>query len=126
MKRIWFGAALLAVLLILGFGSSTLMERSHLVQAEELNHAATLALNGNWTEAETTFSHARDRWNQRRSIIAGLCDHEPMDQIEGLFAQLEVYALSRDAVSFSSSCVYLAKQLEALSKSHSLNLQNFF
>ena len=126
MKRIWFGAALMAVLLILGLCSSALMERSHLSQAEDLDQAAILALNGNWAEAETTFSNARQRWNQRRSIIAGLCDHEPMDQIEGLFSQLEVYAVSRDAVSFSSSCVYLAKQLEALGKSHSLNLPNFF
>lgn len=126
MKRIWFGAALLAVLLILGFGSSALMERSHLTQAEELNHAAALALSGNWTDAGLAYSGARDHWNQRRSIIAGLCDHGPMDQIEGLFAQLEVYALSQDTVSFSSSCVYLARQLEALGKSHSLNLQNFF
>ena len=126
MKRIWFGAVMLALLLVLGFGSSTLMERSHLTQAEELNHAAALAMSGSWTEAETAFANARDRWNQRQSVIAGLCDHEPMDQIEGLFAQLEVYAVSRDAVSFSSSCVYLARQLEALGKSHSLNLQNFF
>ena len=126
MKRIWFGAVMLAVLLILGFCSSTLMERTHLSQAEELDHAAALALNGNWTEAETALFTARDRWNQRKSIIAGLCDHEPMDQIEGLFGQLEIFALSRDTVSFSSSCVYLSKQLEALGKSHSLNLQNFF
>lgn len=126
MKRIWFGAALLAALLILGFGSSSLMERTHMAQAKDLSRAAELAEEGNWSGAENFAAAARREWDRKRPLIAGLCDHEPMDQVEGLFAQLEVFAQSRDAVSFRSCCVYLVRQLEALGKSHSLNLQNFF
>ena len=111
MKRIWFGGALLALLLILGIFCAGFMEDAHLEQASLLNRAADLA---------------HQNWDKRSAIISGLSDHEPMDQIEGCFAQLEVFAQMQDAVSFSSSCRFLAKQLEALGKSHSLSLQNFF
>ena len=125
MKRIWFGAALLAALLVLGIFSAALMEDTHLTQATQLNRAADFAISGNWNGAGAAFSAAKTGWDKRSPVIAGLSDHEPMDQIEGLFAQLELFLQMRDAVSFSSSCRYLAKQLEALGKSHSFNLQNF-
>lgn len=125
MNRIWFGAALLAVLLLLGFGSSTWMEKTHFSQAADLSRAAELALEGNWTGAENFAGAARREWNKRRPFVAALSDHGPMDQIEGLFAQLETFAAAQDTVSYSSTCVFLASQLEALGKSHSFNLQNF-
>ena len=126
MNRIWFGAALLAALLVLGIGSAALMEDTHLSQVSQLNRAADLAISGNWKGAASVFEDARANWDKRSAIIAGLTDHEPMDQIEGCFAQLEVFAQMQDTVSFCSSCRYLAKQLEALGKSHSFNLQNLF
>ena len=126
MKRIWFGAALLGALLVLGIFSTALMENTHLTQAAQLDRAAELAASGNWQGAESAFSEAKDSWEKRSSLIAGLSDHEPMDQIEGCFAQLEVFLGMRDTVSFCGACRYLAKQLEALGKSHSFNLQNFF
>ena len=126
MKRIWFGAALLILLLALGLGSGALMEQTHQAQAEDLNRAAELAAEGNWTGAKNFTGAARREWDKNRMLIAALSDHEPMDQIEGLFAQLEVFADIRDAASFESTCRYLASQLEALGKSHSFNLQNLF
>ena len=126
MKRIWFGAALLGLLLILGILSTALMEDTHLTQAAQLDRAGELAAAGNWKGAEIAFFEAKALWEKRNSIIAGLSDHEPMDQIESCFAQLEVFLKMRDPVSFCGSCRYLSKQLEALGQSHSFNLQNFF
>ena len=126
MKRIWFGAALLIALLALGFGSGELMDQTHLVQAEDLNRAAELAMEGNWAGAKNFTGAARREWDKNKMLVAALSDHEPMDQIEGLFAQLEVFAATQDAASFCSTCRYLASQLEALGKSHSFNLQNLF
>ena len=126
MKRIWFGAALLAALLVLGFGSSAFMEQAHARQTKDLTRAAELALESNWGGAENFAAAAQREWDKKRPLIAGLCDHGPMDQIEGLFAQLPIYASAQDAAAFSSTCIYLSKQLEALGKSHSLDLQNFF
>lgn len=126
MKRIWFGAALLAALLILGFCSSALMERTCFSIAENLTKAGELAMDGDWTKAQKNASAAQADWSKRRLLIAALSDHEPMDQTDGFFAQLEIYGRAQDAVSYSSTCNYLASQMEALGKSHSFNLPNFF
>ena len=126
MKRIWFGAGLLIVLLLLGFGSSTFMERSHAAMAKDLSRAAELALEGNWVGAENFTTAAQREWDDNRTLIAALSDHEIMDETDGHFAQLEVFIRERDAISYSSTCLYLACQLDALGKSHSFNLQNFF
>ena len=124
MKRIWFGVGLLVALLVLGIWSSSFMERTHLTHAESLNRAADLAAAGNWSTAMDLCSDAKKAWDQKQFLIAALCTHEPMDQIEGLFAQLEVSAAAQNSESFRSTCVYLARQLEALGKSHNLNLEN--
>ncbi len=124
MKRIRFGAALLIALLILGFWSSNFMERTHFSQAEQLNRAAELALEGHWAAARQRAATAQRDWDKNRGVIAALSDHGSMDHVEGLFAQLEAFAEEEDAVSYSSTCLYLARQLEALGKSHSLNLEN--
>lgn len=124
MKRIRFGAVLLITLLVLGFWSGNFMERTHFSQVEQLNRAAELALEGNWAAAQQRTGTARREWNKNRTLIAALTDHEPMDQVEGLFAQLDVFVRQQDAVSYSSTCLYLARQLEAMGKSHSLSLEN--
>ena len=126
MKRIWFGAALLAVLLISGFASSAWMEKIHLSLSDDLSRAAELALEENWAGAESFTKAAHREWDKRRDLIASLSDHEPMDQIEGLFAQLDAFARAKDRVSYSSTCIFLARQLEALGQGHRLSLPNFF
>ena len=126
MKRIWFGAALMLFLLILGIGSSTLLERTQPIQAGRLEQAAVLATEGNWAAAREFMEAAKQEWERSRPWLAALCTHEEMDHLEGLFAQLEVFSENRSGVSFSSTCVYLALQLESMAGSHSLTIENLF
>lgn len=126
MKRIWFGVVLLGVLLILGLGSSNLLERIHESQSEDLIRAAECAMEGNWAGAGKYQQSVRREWDKHRSLVAALSDHAPMEQVEGLFAQLEVFAASQDTVSYSSTCRYLSSQLDALGNAHSLTLPNLF
>ncbi len=124
MKRIWFGAGLLTFLLILGLCSSFLMERVCLAQVERLDRAAALASDSDWAAARVLVTQVKEEWDRRQLLIAALCDHDPMDQIDGLFSQLDALSEARSAASFSSTCVYLARQLEALGHSHSLTPDN--
>ena len=126
MNRIWFGAVLLAVLLLLGLGSDALMKQTHHPISNDLLRASELALEGNWKSAENFTAAARREWDKKQLLTAMFSDHTPMDQIEGMFAQLEVFAGTGDAVSYSSTCRYLASRLEALGRSHSFNFQNLF
>lgn len=124
MKRIRFGAVLLALLLVLGIGGGAILERTWQIQAENLDKAARLAADGDWAGADALWEEARSQWERHPVWIAALFHHDLIDEIEGLFAQLEVFSAERRAVSFSSTCVYLSRQLESLGKSHSFNLEN--
>ena len=126
MKRIWFGVGLLVFLLLLGFGSSTLMERFHQQQATQLELAANHAMSGNWDAADAALTKARDSWEENSFLIAALTDHEPMEQIDGFFAELDVSVRLQDALSFSSGCKYLASQMTSLGRSHRLSFENLF
>lgn len=125
MKRIWFGIGLMVFLLILCLCSSFLMERICLSQSQALDHAAAAASNGDWLTARRLIAQSKLEWDRRQLLFAALYDHGPIDQIEGLFAQLEVFSESRKTASFESTCVYLARQLESLGRSHSFNFSNF-
>ena len=124
MKRIWFGAALLVLLLILGIGSSALMEKTWQAQSKNLDDAAQLASDGDWAAAETLLVEAKQEWERSQLLIASLYRHEIIDEIDGLFAQLAVFSAGRRTVSFSSTCVYLGRQLDSLGQGHRFNLKN--
>ena len=126
MKRIWFGAGLLIALLLLGLLCGFLIERSQSAGAEKLERAANFAAEGDWAAAKDLLAEAQQVWNQKRSLITALCDHEPIEEAEKLFAKLEVFAQERSIISFRSACAELSSHLEALSKSHSFSFGNFF
>lgn len=125
LKRIWFGIGLMVFLLILCLCSSFLMERICLSQSQALDHAAAAASDGDWLTARSLTAQAKQEWDRRQLLFAALYDHAPIDEIDGLFAQLEVYSDARKGASFESTCVYLARQLESLGRSHSFNFSNF-
>ena len=124
MGRIWFGISLLGILLVLGIGSSSLMERNHLHSAAQLEQAASLSAAGHLPEAEKIVRNVQAQWDDRTAFLSVLADHEPMEEIEGQFAQLETYAVTGDAISYASGCACLSRMLQALGKSHSLDFRN--
>ena len=126
MKRLWTGIALLAVMLVLGLLVPEWMDACHEPVAADLEEAAELALAGRWEKAAYLFDRAEEKWEEKRPVTACFTEHEPMDEIDGLFAQLGVYAQVRDAVSFSGTCVYLSSQLECLGDYHDFNYWNLF
>ena len=114
------------LLLILCVSSGMVMERIQSPQSESLNRAAQLAADGDWAAARTLTSQVRQQWERKQTLISALSSHGTMDEINGLFAQLEVFSEARSAASFSSTCVYLACLLESLGENHSLSLRSFF
>ena len=124
MKRGWIGAGLLAGLLILGLLVTWFMGRTHREISEELELSARFAIAGNWEEAEESAEEAYEDWQDSWHFSAAFADHEPMEEIDALFAQLLPYLLNQDAVSFSAVCRELARQVEAIGDAHNLNWWN--
>lgn len=124
MKRMWFGIGLLALMLICSLCATDFMEQAHSAGAEDLNRAAELALQEEWDKAEVYALRARKNWNEKRLVTAMFADHEPMNEIDALFAQLDAYASARDSASFGSTCRNLAVQLNTLKDAHRLSFGN--
>ena len=124
MKRIWIGIVLLGVLLISGIGAGEFMEQAHDPVARDVRQAGDLALQGQWELAQALVKRGQDRWEEKWPVTAAIADHEPMDEIDALFAQLEVYAAAKDQITYTALCAHLASLLEAISQSHSLNWWN--
>lgn len=124
MGRIWFGISLLMLLLLLGIGGSTLMERNHLPHAIQLEQAASLSAAGKLSEAEKIVKDVQAQWDKRITFISILADHQPMEEIERQFAQLETFGATGDTISYSSTCACLSRMMQALGNSHSLDLRN--
>lgn len=125
LKRLWFGVGLLTVILVLGILLSGVMERSNKECSALLHRAADSALEENWETAGNFLETAKEKWQKNWAVIAALADHQPMDEIDALFAELETYALSRDAVNFGGTGTHLASLLDAMSRSHKFTLWNF-
>ena len=126
MKRLWVGLGLLAVTLAMSLWISDMMGDAHRAGAQDLERAAALASEGNWTGAEELAGRAETIWKEKRSVTASFVDHEPMDDAEGLFAQLEYYAKEQDTANFSAACAQLATLLKAIANAHQFSLPNFF
>ena len=119
MKRGWIGLALLAVLLASSLFAAKKMEEYHSDGAKKLTRASAYALEDNWAPARELAFQAMKQWQEHREFTAAFADHEPMEDVDCLFAQLPAYAREEDTAHFSAICAELAKRLEAVSNAHS-------
>ena len=124
MKRCRIGAWLLLALLVLGVVSAWGMVRFSRPIGETVARAGVAALREDWESAETLARQARVRWEKYRNFCAAFADHGPMENINGLFAQLAVYARLRDGANFAALCARLSEDAKAIGEAHSLTWWN--
>lgn len=120
MKRFWIGIALLAVLLIAGSIISYAMHTIHTHTAALLEQAAEAAQNQDWKTATQMAELAQAHWQNWRHFTAAFADHVPMDELDGLFAELAVLTQAQEMPNFAATCAHLAKLAQAMADSHSL------
>lgn len=114
MKRFWLGAGLLLGLLAIGFGAAALMGGVLSPISGKLDEAAQAVQVGDWQRAQELVSEASGHWQQRRHLTAALTNHEPLRQIDSIFAELAVYARQKDEVQYAAMCVHLARLTEGI------------
>lgn len=124
MKRGGFGAVLLAALLVLGIISALAMDRLHSPLADTMEEASAAALAGDWHRAAQLTGEVHASWEKGWRFSACFADHGPMEQIDRLFSQLEVYRAAEDPLAFAVVCASLQTQLEAMGDAHKLNWWN--
>ena len=124
MKRLWLGVVLLAAMLVLGILTAIGMTRLHDPISEELSRASQAALDDRWEEADALWHHAEKQWRRSWPLTASVADHEPMENIDALFAELRVYAREKEAEHFAACCANLSMLTEAMGEAHAINWWN--
>lgn len=121
MKRGKVGIGILAGLLVLCMLATVTMRRRNEPIARILAAASDLAAAGEWEEAKKLAGKARGDWEKRWHFTAVFADHTPMEDIDGLFARLEVYEKQEDRTAFAAVCADLSVKIEAMGDAHGIN-----
>lgn len=121
MRRFVIGIIVLSVLLGSGIAVSLLFRHGHQPAAALLEEAASAALSGEHALARERFQQARHRWEQYHHFTAAFSDHAPMEEIDGLFARLEIYARLEEWDHFVALCAQLSELTKAMAYSHTLH-----
>ena len=116
--------ALLLVLLLGGLLSGWYLERQHRDLARQLEDSAWLALSGQMSNARQEAQAAQTQWKKGRSLQAVLGDHTPMEDIDDLFAELQICGAAGEKTEFARICSILASRIEAMENACKLSWWN--
>ena len=121
MRRIWIGIGVLVAILAISIATMIGLQKVHEPLAQNLEEAACET---DWAKAAEISQQAEQRWRQYRHFTAALADHEEMDRIDGVFAQLEVCRRQGDAQTHGVLCADLSAAVRAIQEAHGLTWWN--
>lgn len=124
MKRCPFGAVMLLILLVIGLLSSAWMGNFHSELSRDAEKAASAVLRSDWEAAVSLAAQTRQRWEAKRGLAASISNDAPIEEIDGLFRQLDVHAAGEDPIAYASVCVQLSHRLDALGEAHRIRWWN--
>jgi hypothetical protein len=123
-RRFWYGLGVLAMLLVLGLWTAWGMEKLNQPVADALEQAAQAAVGGDMAQGMALAERAQNHWCQNRGRMTAVADHGPLEEIDSLFAQVQIYADTGKTADFAAYCTRLAKLVTAVGEAHGLNWQN--
>ncbi len=124
MVRGWLGVGILIVFLVAGFVTAGVMDHAHIPTEKLLAQAAEKTLNGSFEEAVTLGLEAKNRWDKHWNGTATVADHSPMDDIDALFAEMEIYARTEEKPHFAAVCRELSQRIQAMAGAHRFSWWN--
>ena len=126
MSRFRIGSGLLILLLGVCVFSWVRMEKIQKPIAELICRAEEHASRGEWTRASTAVAVAKRAWEKHRTFVAALADHQPLEDIECLFAMLCSYASQREQTEFRAACQELNRRILAVKEAQECGLGSLF
>ena len=120
MNRLWIGIGVLVLLLAMGVSLLAVSLNFHEDFSHDLKSAGHSAMAGNWADAEKQLAQGREKWQAYQQFWAASTDHEPVEQVQQLFSQLELFQNRRMDVEFASACFALVELSEVINEAHSL------
>lgn len=120
MNKLWIGIGLMVILLLGGigllWGSNVFFDGF----SRYVSEAGELALVGDWSGATEKMNKSQRQWDTYRRFWASFTDHEPVEQVQTLLLQIELYRKEQREVEFASACRALSRVAENIEESHSL------
>ena len=123
-RRMWLGIALLSVFLFSGIYTSVVTENICAPISDILQESCDYACAGELETAAELTLQASKLWKENWNKLAIVADHSPMDEIDGLFSQANMYAKTGALQDLSASCARLAQLVDAISDAHNLTWWN--
>ncbi len=120
MGRFLLGITLMLALLGAGLAVWKEAEDIHTPVSRTLEEAADTALSGQTEKAREKALQARALWEEKWHASAAFSDHGPMDEIDGLFAQIE----GCGNTELAALCRRIASLVSAVAEAHSLTWWN--
>ena len=124
MKRLYIGVSVLALLLALGLFVSFVFGRMYAPITELLDSAAEAALREDLPTAKKQAEQAYALWQKYKNATATVADHTPMEDIDHLFAEMEIYANAKEFPHLAACCAQLSVMIQDMGDAHRLNLWN--
>lgn len=124
MKRFWLGIGLMTLLLAVSIWVTVRMDRIHQPISEKLSQAAEAARDCRWDDVDLLLHQAETVWAQNSFFSATVADHEPMEEIQGLFAAALSYAAQRESALCAAMCARLVLLTDAMAESQAFTLRN--
>lgn len=124
MKKGWLGIGILAVFLVGGLLVSFWMDRTHLPGSQLLQQAAEVTLEGDLEQGIALAKQAESLWQNSRKATATVADHGPMEEIDGLFRELWVYAEMEETPHFAATSAELSLKISAVADAHRISLRS--
>ena len=115
-----FGVILLLILLVAGIAVTCLFRHIHAPLSQALQEASDYALTEDWENANSLAQSAREQWERWRNFTAAVADHAPLEEMEALFSQLEIYRALQLHGEFAAVCAQLAQMAAAMEESQVL------
>ncbi len=125
MKRLWIGVALMALLLSGGIWEFRWLETTYKPAAAAMEQAENMAQDRDLDGAAALTRSVQRTWNAKKHIAAAFVPHDIIDEIECLFAQLELYQIGGDTTAYAVGCTQLSMLLAALGEVHIPTWWNF-
>ncbi len=124
MTRFIIGLITLSLLLAIGLFVATATGRAYTPVIALLEQAADTALNGSFEDAVSKAQEAKNLWDKHKGKTATVADHTPMEEIDQLFTEAEIYAKSEEKPHFAACCAQLASAVQNMADAHAMNLWN--
>ena len=124
MKRFIIGLITLSLLFVIGLFVAIATKEMYRPVTSLLENASHTALNGSFDAAVADAQKAQALWDKHKNKTATIADHTPMEEIDQLFTEAEIYAKSEEKPHFAACCAQLASAVQNMADAHAMNLWN--